>query len=99
MNLEQKNDEIVNRVKNKLQSRSVVGIEKYGTTIWDNADENYVKHFQEECLDAANYCEMILRLGEFNKKVIELLETHPNDATLGFYLRSEYNKFKQEENK
>jgi len=96
MNLEEKSDEIVKRVANKLMFRSAVGIEKYNSTIWDNTDENYIKHLQEELLDGANYCEQIFRLGEFTKNVIELIDNQRNDQLMGAEIRKLYNKFKEE---
>ena len=89
-------DEIVERVINKLRSRSEVGVKKYNTTLFRNTDENYIKHIQEECLDAANYCEQMLRLGEFTKDVIQLLEYLPNDLELGSKIRQLYIKLMTE---
>ncbi len=61
-------DPIVDAVCAKFQSRSAVGIKKYGTTLAGNnatAREKLV-HLQEELMDAVNYIEWILH-------------AHPND--------------------
>lgn len=84
-------DSIVDRVKEKLSSRSEVGIKKYGTTIWTNTDENYLQHLQEELLDGANYCEQQMRLGVFSQDVATLVESEPNDTSLGEKIRILYN--------
>lgn len=89
-------DKIVNRVIEKLSSRSNIGVQKYNSTIWDNTDENYIKHLQEELLDGANYCEQMLRLGEFTTKIIKLIESEPNDQSLGQKIRAEYQKLIKE---
>lgn len=89
-------DKIVESVREKLLQRSQVGIVKYGSTIWTNTDENYAKHLQEELLDGANYCEQMLRLGEFTKKIVEIIESDSNDASCGAKIRKEYNKLLEE---
>ena len=55
-------DPIVDAVCAKLQSRSAVGLKKYGTTLADNAATVKEKliHIQEELMDAANYVEWLL---------------------------------------
>lgn len=91
----EKKDEIVERVREKLLSRSQVGIKKYNTTLWENVHDNYIKHIQEELLDASNYCEQMLRLGEFVSKICKLIENEPNDKELGEAIRKEYSKLIQ----
>ena len=56
-------DPIVDAVCAKLQSRSAVGLKKYGTTLADNAATVKEKliHIQEELMDAANYVEWLLQ--------------------------------------
>lgn len=88
-------DKIVEQVRAKLLDRSQVGIKKYGTTIWDNTDENYMKHLQDELLDGANYCEQMMRLGEFAKVVATLVEGEPNDMMLGARIRAAYRGIKE----
>jgi len=88
-------DKIVESVRQKLLDRSSVGIKKYNTTIWDNIDENYIKHLQDELLDGANYCEQMLRLGEFTTNVSKILDNETNYYTIGELIVKEYNKLKQ----
>lgn len=88
-------DKIVEQVRAKLLNRSQVGIKKYGTTIYDNTDENYMKHLQDELLDGANYCEQMMRLGVFTADLVILIENEPNDQKLGSKIRELYNKFQQ----
>lgn len=56
-------DPIVDAVCAKLQSRSAVGLKKYGTTLADNAAtvKEKLVHIQEELMDAANYVEWLLQ--------------------------------------
>ena len=84
-------DQIVERVQRKLQQRSQVGVKKNNTTIWDNTDENYLKHLQDELLDGANYCEQQLRLGQFQAFICKSVEAIPNDQELGKIIREAYN--------
>ena len=48
-------DKIVRRVIQDLDLRSVVGVDKYKTTLLKNNHDNFFKHLLEELLDAANY--------------------------------------------
>lgn len=85
-------DKIIEKVRQKLLDRSQIGIKKYGITIWDNIDENYLKHLQDELLDGANYCEQQMKLGEFSKDVVTLIQNEHNNAELGGKIRELYNK-------
>ena len=88
-------DPIVESVRQKLLDRSDVGLKKYNSSIFDNIDENYIKHLQEELLDGANYCEQVLRLGEFTKTIIEILQSDQNEMSVGNKIIREYNKLKE----
>jgi hypothetical protein len=74
-NNEPKKDEIVQKVVDKFQERSKVGIEKYGTTLKDNNTDDFHRHFSEELMDALLYLEKIkeqkdtyfLLLGRYNE--------------------------------
>jgi hypothetical protein len=93
---ESEQDEIIKKVRQKLLDRSIVGYRKYKTTIWDNTDENYMLHLQDELLDGANYCEQMMRLGRFSAKVAEILESEHNNMSAGELIRKEYtNLFKK----
>lgn len=70
-------DEIVQKVVDKYQQRSDVGIRKYGTTLADNDTDNFLVHLLEELMDATLYVQ----------KIIEMIKTEPNDASLGEKIR------------
>ena len=91
-------DPIVEQVKEKLSSRSSVGIKKYKTTIFDNTDENYMQHLQDELLDGANYCQQMIRLGKFSMNVSKILDTETNYYTIGELVSKEYKKLKNDNN-
>lgn len=68
-----KKDEVVERVKRKFDQRSKVGIEKYGTTLYDSPDGFYtfLNHLAEEMMDGLLYIEklkMQYGLGERDTK-------------------------------
>jgi len=88
-------DPVVESVRQKLLDRSNIGLKKYNSSIFDNIDENYIKHLQEELLDGANYCEQVLRLGEFTKIIIEILQSDQNEMSVGNKIIKEYNKLKE----
>lgn len=54
-------DSIVNSVLTKFKQRSSVGIEKYGTTLDRNdlSTLEWLKHLQEELMDATLYLEKL----------------------------------------
>lgn len=70
-------DEIVQKVVEKYQQRSEVGISKYGTTLSENSTDNFFNHLLEELMDATLYLQ----------KIIEIIKEEPNDAALGEKIR------------
>ena len=52
-------DKIIERVINKITSRSDVGYKKYGITLKDDEQslDTWLNHIQEELMDAVNYIE------------------------------------------
>jgi len=52
-------DKIVMQVVNKFQQRSEVGIKKYGTTLEQNNNDDFLNHLQEELMDAILYIEKL----------------------------------------
>jgi len=52
-------DKIIERVINKIKSRSDVGYKKYGITLKDDDQplDTWLTHIQEELMDAVNYIE------------------------------------------
>ncbi len=67
-------DKIIERVINKIKSRSDVGYKKYGVTLKDDDQslDTWLKHIQEELMDAVNYIE----------KAREVLEDEIEEAML-----------------
>ena len=78
-------DQIVLEVIEKYAKRSEVGIAKYGTTLETNNKDNYLKHLQEELMDATLYLEKLMTL---DKEITKLVNNHPNDAELGAKIRN-----------
>ena len=78
-------DQIVLQVIEKYSQRSDVGIAKYGTTLQNNNHDNYLKHLQEELMDASLYLEKIMTL---NKEITKLVRDYSNDAELGMKIRN-----------
>lgn len=58
-------DPIINSVIEKLKHRSSIGIKKYGVTLdrGDLTEEDWLRHLQEELMDAVNYIEVLLERG------------------------------------
>lgn len=52
-------DKIVQQVIEKFNQRSEVGIKKYGTTLEENNNDDYLTHLQEELMDAILYIEKL----------------------------------------
>jgi len=77
-------DKIVDDVIDKYYERSQVGITKYGTTLYNNNKDNYLKHLQEELMDATLYIEKLMYLRE---ELTCLVNTYDNDADLGAAVR------------
>jgi hypothetical protein len=77
-------DKIVMNVLAKYAMRSKVGQDKYGTTLDSNNRDNYLKHLQEELMDATLYIEKLMF---FEKELTNLVRNHPNDAELGMKIR------------
>lgn len=48
-------DPIVLKTVIELISRSRVGVNKYGTTLYENHADDFLQHAKEEALDLANY--------------------------------------------
>jgi hypothetical protein len=77
-------DQIVEDVVDKYLERSQVGITKYGTTLEQNNHDNYLKHLQEELMDATLYLQKLMSL---NKEITNLVKEHSNNAELGEKIR------------
>ena len=77
-------DQVVDNVIDKYYERSQVGITKYGTTLFNNNHDNYLKHLQEELMDATLYLQKLMDL---NKEITTLVKMFPNDEELGAEIR------------
>jgi hypothetical protein len=78
-------DQIVLEVIEKYAQRSEIGINKYGTTLEQNNHDNYLKHLQEELMDATLYLQKLI---SFDKEITKLVRDHPNDTELGMKIRN-----------
>jgi hypothetical protein len=61
-------DKIVKQVIHKYIQRSELGIKKYGTTLEDNNNDNFLIHLQQELMDASLYIEKLLDENNKNQK-------------------------------
>ena len=77
-------DQIVLEVIEKYAKRSEVGIAKYGTTLETNNKDNYLKHLQEELMDATLYLQKLM---DQNKEITEIVRDTPNNTELGARIR------------
>jgi hypothetical protein len=70
-------DGIVKRVKDKFDSRSELGIKKYGTTLQDNnlPAIDWLNHLQEELMDAILYLEKLKSEVESNDNLVVTRES------------------------
>jgi len=78
-------DQIVLEVIEKYAQRSEIGQAKYGTTLEANNKDNYLKHLQEELMDATLYLQKLISL---DKEITKLVRDHPNNAELGMKIRN-----------
>lgn len=78
-------DQIVQQVVNKYTERSDRGYQKYGTTLQENNKDNYLKHLQEELMDATLYLEKLMTQYQ---EITNLVRTSINDEDLGMKIRN-----------
>lgn len=65
-------DPIVEKVVTKYFKRSLLGIDKYGTTLEENNTDDFLKHTQEELMDASLYIEKLMsQKNDITKKVLK----------------------------
>ena len=55
-------DPIVDSVVKQFRKRSKIGIEKYGTTLEQNNNDDFLQHLKEELMDAVLYIEKLQSL-------------------------------------
>lgn len=77
-------DKIVQQVVSKYTDRSNVGYQKYGTTLEENSKDNYLKHLQEELMDATLYIEKLISL---EQQMRDLCKKHSDNLELGIAIR------------
>ena len=77
-------DQIVQQVVSKYTERSNRGYQKYGTTLEENNRDSYLKHLQEELMDATLYIEKLITLAQEMKR---LSVRYPNNHDLGEAVR------------
>lgn len=78
-------DKIVEQVIDKYTQRSETGMAKYGTTLEENNKDNYLKHLQEELMDATLYLQKLMTL---DKEITKIVKDTPNDSELGMKIRN-----------
>ncbi len=78
-------DIVVDNVIDKYYERSQVGITKYGTTLYSNNHDDYLKHLQEELMDATLYLQKLMDL---KQEITIMVKIHTNDAELGAAIRN-----------
>jgi len=73
-------DKIIERVINKIKSRSDVGYKKYGVTLKDDHQslDIWLNHIQEELMDAVNYIEKAREVltDEIEEAMLKRIEVH-----------------------
>ncbi len=73
-------DKIIERVINKIKSRSDVGYRKYGVTLKDDEQslDTWLNHIQEELMDAVNYIEKAREVltDEIEEAMLKRIEIH-----------------------
>ena len=60
-------DPIIEKLKAKFDQRSLVGINKYGTTLADNDVDDFLMHLLEEQMDSSAYIMKLIDQREKNK--------------------------------
>ena len=55
-------DKIVENIIAQFSKRSEVGIKKYGTTLEENNNDDFLQHLKEELMDAILYIEKLQSL-------------------------------------
>lgn len=68
---------IEDEVCRKIQERAALGLRKYGVTLMreDLTTLDWLIHFQEELMDAVDYCEVLIQ----RERAKMIKETNPED--------------------
>lgn len=67
-NFEIRKDPIIESVISQFKKRSEIGIQKYGFTLDENNNDNFLQHLKEELMDAVNYIEKLQSLNKIKNK-------------------------------
>ena len=78
-------DKIVDDVIDKYYERSQIGITKYGITLNNNNQDNYLQHLQDELMDATLY---IQKLMDLKQELTTMVKIYGNDSELGAAIRN-----------
>ena len=77
-------DKIIERVINKIKSRSDVGYRKYGVTLKDDHQSLniWLTHIQEELMDAVNYIEKAKEVlgDEIEEAMLRRIKVHDEET-------------------
>jgi hypothetical protein len=63
-------DKIVEQVINQFSKRSEIGIKKYGTTLEENNNDDFLQHLKEELMDAILYIEKLQSLNKLKDATV-----------------------------
>lgn len=91
-------DPIVEQVKEKYSERSSVGIEKYGITLQENDKDDFLKHLQEELMDATLYLEKLKSINPNNLQGKILNWAKERELLLPVNKWKQYSKLQEESN-
>ena len=91
-------DPIVESVKEKYSQRSSVGIEKYGITLHENDKDDFLKHLQEELMDATLYLEKLKNLKQTNLQCKILNWANERELLRPVNKWKQYSKLQEESN-
>ena len=91
-------DPIVESVKKKYSERSSVGIEKYGITLHENDKDDFLKHLQEELMDATLYLEKLKSIKQMNLQGKILNWAHERELLRSVNKWKQYSKLQEESN-
>jgi len=75
-------DKIVQQVVDKFNQRSELGIKKYGTTLEENNNDDFLNHLQEELMDSILYIQKL--------KSMEISDEEIEDTALDTWMKTEY---------
>ena len=72
-------DKIVISVLDQFLQRSKIGIKKYGTTLEENNNDDFLQHLKEELMDATLYIEKLQSLKKAS--IIDKIEQYEEEVS------------------